>query len=465
MENKFKFLTKYSLFKKIKNKWFIIANIIVMIVIIGLVNIDSIVSFFGGDFNDDLKIRVIDNSGYYEEIKNSLSMVQNYLGDAKVIINKEENKIKKAKRDIKDTKDILLVINSDEKNVFNVEFISDSYVDLIKYQAISTSLNQVKETIALEQSGIDSNILKEISNPVEIKRSFLDEEKTKDEEDSKSILSVFSLIIVLPCFMLIVFLVQMIGAEINEEKSTRGMEIIIGNVSAKTHFFSKILSSNLFVLIQGALLLIYGGLGLLIRKLVSNSSTSLINEAVSSVDITGVFKVVQNSGILNKLGYVIPLIIILLILSFLAYSLLAGILASMTTNMENYQQLQTPLMVISVIGYYLILISSAFPGALFIKVISTIPLISISLAPSLLLSGEISVGIVIIAIILLFLLDFVLIRYGLKIYKVGILNYSENNLWKKMFKAVKEKWFKNHFFLFLRGILKVMENYIIGSKD
>lgn len=439
MENKFKFLTKYSLFKKIKNKWFIIANIIVMIVIIGLVNIDSIVSFFGGDFNDDLKIRVIDNSGYYEEIKNSLSMVQNYLGDAKVIINKEENKIKKAKRDIKDTKDILLVINSDEKNVFNVEFISDSYVDLIKYQAISTSLNQVKETIALEQSGIDSNILKEISNPVEIKRSFLDEEKTKDEEDSKSILSVFSLIIVLPCFMLIVFLVQMIGAEINEEKSTRGMEIIIGNVSAKTHFFSKILSSNLFVLIQGALLLIYGGLGLLIRKLVSNSSTSLINEAVSSVDITGVFKVVQNSGILNKLGYVIPLIIILLILSFLAYSLLAGILASMTTNMENYQQLQTPLMVISVIGYYLILISSAFPGALFIKVISTIPLISISLAPSLLLSGEISVGIVIIAIILLFLLDFVLIRYGLKIYKVGILNYSENNLWKKMFKAVKEK--------------------------
>lgn len=439
MENKFKFLTKYSLFKKIKNKWFIIANIIVMIVIIGLVNIDSIVSFFGGDFNDDLKIRVIDNSGYYEEIKNSLSMVQNYLGDAKVIINKEENKIEKAKRDIKDTKDILLVINSDEKNVFNVEFISDSYVDLIKYQAISTSLNQVKETIALEQSGIDSNILKEISNPVEIKRSFLDEEKTKDEEDSKSILSVFSLIIVLPCFMLIVFLVQMIGAEINEEKSTRGMEIIIGNVSAKTHFFSKILSSNLFVLIQGALLLIYGGLGLLIRKLVSNSSTSLINEAVSSADITGVFKVVQNSGILNKLGYVIPLIIILLILSFLAYSLLAGILASMTTNMENYQQLQTPLMVISVIGYYLILISSAFPGALFIKVISTIPLISISLAPSLLLSGEISVGIVIIAIILLFLLDFVLIRYGLKIYKVGILNYSENNLWKKMFKAVKEK--------------------------
>ena len=80
-----------------------------------------------------------------------------------------------------------------------------------------------------------------------------------------------------------------------------------------------------------------------------------------------------------------------------------------------------------------------FPGAVFIKVISCIPLISISLAPSLLLSGEIGAGIVIIAILLLALLDFILIKYGLKVYKVGILNYSETNLWKKMFKAIKEK--------------------------
>ena len=59
----------------------------------------------------------------------------------------------------------------------------------------------------------------------------------------------------------------------------------------------------------------------------------------------------------------------LIILSFLAYALFAGILASMTTNMENFQQLQTPLMVISVIGYYLIIISTAFPGSIFIKII------------------------------------------------------------------------------------------------
>lgn len=441
MENKFKFLTKHSLKKKIKNKWFLIANIIVAIVAIALVNIDQIVTMFGGDFNKPLNIKVLDNTGYYENIKNGLKGVESYLGTSKLKVSKVKD-IKKAKKDLKDTDNILLVINADNDNVYNVEFITDSYVDAVKYQAIITSLNTTKQSIALDSSGIDKGKLNQISSSVEVKRTFLNEEKTEDEENTRTLLSIASIVIALPCFMLIMYLVQMIGAEINEEKSTRGMEIIIGNVSPKTHFFSKILSSNLFVLIQGILLITYSAIGLVIRKLTtqpSGQAMGAIKDVANSLDLSGVLEMVESSGILNKLGYIIPLIIILLLLSFLAYSLLAGVLASMTTNMENYQQLQTPLMVISLAGFYLIIISSMFPGAVFVKIASVIPLMSISLAPSLLLSGEIGVGLIIVAIILLMLLNFILIKFGLKIYKVGILNYSESNLWKKMFKAIKQK--------------------------
>ena len=440
MENKFIFLTKHSLKKTMKSKWFKIINVIVMLVIVALVNIDSIVTFFGGDFSGDVKINVIDNTGYYNEIEENLKNVDKYLINSKVII-KKVNDLNKEKKKLKGKKDILLVIKEDKDNFFNAEFITDSYVDTLKYQAIKASLNTAKEIIAINNSNIDKNELAKISKEVTIKRTFVDKEKSKDEESSRSLLSVLSLIIVLPCFMLIMFLVQMIGAEINEEKSTRGMEIIIGNVSAKAHFFSKVLASNLFVLFQGFLLLMYSGIGLIVRKLTSKSSGSFsaLKSAASNLDLNEAIDLIKNSGIINKLGYIIPLIIILIILSFLAYSLLAGILASMTTNMENYQQLQTPLMIISVIGYYLIILSSAFPGSTFIKVMATIPLMSVSLAPSLLLSGEIGVGIVIIGIILLILLNYLLVKYGLKVYKVGILNYSETGLWKKMFKAIKEK--------------------------
>ena len=51
MENKFKFLTKYSLLKKLKNKWFLVANIIVLIVIVPI--------FY---FWDDTRVLIHDDS-------------------------------------------------------------------------------------------------------------------------------------------------------------------------------------------------------------------------------------------------------------------------------------------------------------------------------------------------------------------------------------------------------------------
>lgn len=47
MKNKLLFLTKMSLKKKIKTKWFVIANAIFAVLIIGLINIDSIIKVFG----------------------------------------------------------------------------------------------------------------------------------------------------------------------------------------------------------------------------------------------------------------------------------------------------------------------------------------------------------------------------------------------------------------------------------
>ena len=68
-----------------------------------------------------------------------------------------------------------------------------------------------------------------------------------------------------------------------------------------------------------------------------------------------------------------------------------------------------------------------------------IPLVSSMLAPTLYVLGEITIVDLLISIALLIGLIYLLIRYGLRIYKVGILNYSGVGLWKKMAKAIKEK--------------------------
>ena len=71
--NKLGFLTKYSLGKKIKSKWFIVVNIIILLVISALINMDSIIKLFGGDFNNNEEILVIDNIGVLETFKEFVS--------------------------------------------------------------------------------------------------------------------------------------------------------------------------------------------------------------------------------------------------------------------------------------------------------------------------------------------------------------------------------------------------------
>ena len=237
--------------------------------------------------------------------------------------------------------------------------------------------------------------------------------------------------LILPFFMLIILLVQSIGTEINEEKSTRSMEIIISNVSAKTHLFAKILSGNIFIIFQTILIFLYGILGFLLRSFTPNVTGGM------SDTIKNVLSSLQSSGIMDKLIVIIPITLVLMLLSFLAYSLLAGILASMTVNIEDYQHVQLPIILICLISYYLSFMASMFDGSTFIKALSYFPLISCLLSPALLMIGQVTIIDVFISIGIMILFIYVIMKYGLRIYKIGILNYSTDNIWKKIFKAVK----------------------------
>ena len=68
MTSKLNYLIGVSLKRKIKTKWFVIANIILGIIIAGIINIDSIIMLFGGDFNDKTPLYVIDETGVAYEL-------------------------------------------------------------------------------------------------------------------------------------------------------------------------------------------------------------------------------------------------------------------------------------------------------------------------------------------------------------------------------------------------------------
>lgn len=429
MSKKFWFLTKQSLNKKIKSKWFIGVNILLLLVIVALINMNSIISFFGGDFNETTKVLVIDKTEMaYPVLKENIKEITKGEEDTKIIVKETNKTEKELKKNIKDNQ-VIIVFQNSEENYITAKVISKEKIDNTTYQYISQGLNATKTTVALAKTNTNPTLLAKLSSPMDTKRVVLNEKKSVDENMEMVMGSLFPTLI-LPFFMLIIFLVQMIGGEICEEKTTRSMEIIISNVSPKVHLLSKVVASNFFIILQGLLLILYSVIGILI----STKGQLSIDTNVDTLLTAAV-----DSGFINKVVTLLPAIIVMILLSFLAYSLIAGILASMTTNMEDFSQLQTPIMLVLLAGYYLAIMAGMFDGSLLIRILSYIPFISCLLSPSLYILGQISMVDVIISIILLVITNLLMMKYGLKVYKVGILNYSNNKIWSKFAKALKSK--------------------------
>lgn len=440
MTSKFWYLTGLSLKKKIKSKWFFIANILLAVLIIGLINIDSIIQFFGGDFDQKTEIVLLNQTDYSDIQKTFENYIEEYnqllTTESETSIETFSGNQQDLEKELAKSDKIGIIFTDDKDNYLQAKVISDQKIDTMIYQLLVQALSSTKTEVAMSLTNIDLEELEKINTPITIDRIILDDAAQNEDENMSLIMGTVFPTVILPFFMLVLFLVQMIGTEINEEKSTRSMEIIISNVSPKVHFFSKVLASNVFVITQGVLLILYAGIGLFLRNMLVTGSS--LTSGITT-EISGVWQTLVETGFVDKLVYIIPITLILMILSFIAYSLVAGILASMTVNMEDFQQIQTPIIMISLVGYYLAIMAGMFEGSIFIRILSYVPFLSCLLSPALLVIGQISIVDCLISIAVLIVFLYFTIKYGLKIYKVGILNYSTDKMWHRLFKAAKSK--------------------------
>ncbi len=430
MKNKAWFLIKQSLKKKMDTKWFKIVNVLICLLLIGVINIDKIINVFGGDFKDTVNIYLTGDNNYLEGFNACFLTNKKILNDERTYeIAYSTDSVDTLKEKIEDTNDIVVNINLDATEYLKADIISYNKIDTITYNLLSASLTGMKTSMALNYNGLSSEEMAKITSPISINRVVTNEKEITASEDATNM----SLIVFLvPFFMLIVLLVQMIGAEINDEKTTRGMEIIISNVPAKVHLLTKITSSSIFVILQSLLLFTYSIIGILIHGGLSLGSgkSNIIGGLVESLKISGTFDILLKGA---------PILIIIFLLSFFIYATLAGVLASMTTSAEDFQQLQTPLMIVLMLGYYIGIMASAFKGSIFIRIISYLPFLSSMVAPITYILGETSLIDLVISALILFISCLVLFKYGIRVYKVGILNYSSKDLWKKVFQSLKIK--------------------------
>ena len=422
------FLVGSSLKKKIKSKWFIGINLVIFLLIFFTFHISDIIMAFGGDYKEERKIVVLDKAFVYPKFEELMKQEESF--DITYPISYLSSSLEEALQLVrKDSSVILVEILRDEHHYIKSTIYSSSNVATITKIAINNTLNTIKKEIAISELGLSEEVLSKIYDGVPLSYQLLDFDSNETREDTSNVIvSVVVLVFIMISFFIIIHLVQMVGAEINDEKTNKTMEIIISDVPPKIHFLSKLFSSMFFNMIQVGLFGVYGFVSTITRS--SQTNSSFIYEILNTV---------MTKEVVQSIVSILPVLGVFFIITLLTYAMLSAILASVTTNIDDFQQLQTPLMLLVSLGLYLSIFAMIFEGSFLVKAFSYVPLLSFMLSPTLYFLNQISMTSLILSIIVSIVFMFLVYHFGIRIYQMGILNYSGDHLWSKMWKALKNR--------------------------
>ena len=425
---KFKFLFIQGVEKRVKTKAFIVSNIVMAIILIALSLIPTFISLFdSGNTLPEEKI-VVGDIYYIDQTTQTNNVFTIFLDYTKEQANLLEATWESESQlytkdpstyysDIEHKNSILIVFK--EKNghitVDYYSYAENSLLDMLAKQSI-LELNR----LIYLQNNTDVDLSDIANTPI----TQVPNEEAIANEVQSAINSGISSILIVPLFILVVMGIQFIGTDIIEEKSTKAIEVIIASVPPRTHFFAKITSTISFLGLQLLLYIIYGLVGVLLNNIILGSNgggswTALLGDSTSLVGMTVLIALVVS------------------LVGTLLYLVIAAFFASVAVNQEDFQQIQSPMMIVLMIGYFASIFANAANSTTLIRVLSYIPFTSPMVTAGAYFSGHIYGWEVIISVIILLITVFLVALMLAPIYRASILSYDEGKLFKRIKKIIK----------------------------
>ncbi|WP_296126835.1 ABC transporter permease [uncultured Anaerococcus sp.] len=267
--------------------------------------------------------------------------------------------------------------------------------------------NELQNAINIKNAGLNEEQIGIFSTKADIKINQIDKGK------SLMIYASYFILLMFMYFMLIMYS-NVLVVDIATEKGSKMIEFIFSSVSAKDYFAGKILGNFFAIIVHSILYIIFGAISYFIIK-----SKGLLDfiKIDFSLDKTSLM--------------IIGEIFIFIILSLLAYMIIAAMLGSLASKQEDASKVATPLMITIVGAFMVAMIFMNRPVNLFVKIASFIPYISVFFMPLRLIKG--SAGIIEGGLSLIILALSLYITYILasKVYKKHILNYSANSIFTR----------------------------------
>ena len=409
--NKFWSTFKLTYLSKIKSKAFIIFMSIIVILMIALSNIDKIIDLF--DNGPDKVGVVTQNEQIYKVLKKQSHALDD---DAtfKKVSEKDAHKLVKNEKLKK-----AYIVKQDKHHQLSGTILSKDNVEAEDEQKLTEVLTSIQSQLVASNLNLSQKELKQLQA-----RSHVDSKVISNKEDSQlnSGEQTLNYILVYATLMLIFFIVfnyaGQVAMEIATEKTSRVIEMIITSVSPVIHILAKIAGVIAVAFTQVIMIIIMALL------------------CVYAFDLKSLFKEFDIQ--MNHLAWQIIIVSILcLIVGILSYVLLAAILGSLATRIEDMNQTLMPLTLLAMIAFYIAIFSIMKPDMLLTKITSFIPF----LAPFELLvraqSSDLEIWEIAVSMGISIIVVALLLWIAVKTYKDSVLTF-EKGLFKSIQRLVKK---------------------------
>ncbi|WP_039930934.1 ABC transporter permease [Anaerococcus lactolyticus] len=260
--------------------------------------------------------------------------------------------------------------------------------------------NEIQNAINIKNAGLNDKQVGIFSTKADVKINQLDKGK------SIMVYASYFILLMFMYFMLIMYS-NVLVVDIATEKGSKMIEFIFSSVSAKDYFAGKILGNFFAIIVHSLIYIILGAISYFIAK-----SKGLLDMIKINISLD------QRSLML------IAEIFIFIILSLLAYMIIAAMLGSLASKQEDASKVASPLMITIVAAFMVAMIFMNRPVNIFVKIASYVPYISVFFMPLRLIKGNCGIiegGISIIILVASLYISYILAS---KVYKKHILNYS-----------------------------------------
>lgn len=400
-------IVKNDVERSIKNKWFVILNICMLLfTVIGL-NFNTFKSMLNENnisVEEEMLVYVEDPQNLaYEKIYNLLKDKENIEIEKKESVSEYEN------NNI-DENTVLLKVYPDKEQFIKATIITKEGISSEFIDEITAIISSIKDTMIAQNKNLTSDEIETIKNNVQIEKVMLGTNVADNE--NASFLQLISNYLI---FFILLLCLNKIANTVSQEKMSKSIEYILTSITAKEYMISKVLSMSLIVIVQFVFTLAYLIIALMLSSILNVSMPIESSQAISIGSLVNI----------KTIGYVAITLIFMCFTTFLQ-GIIQAVMSAKTTNIQEAGNATFLLVMVNLVLYTIVttLISPVKTVSAISYILSVIPIASMYFVPAMFIMGQSSIIQVIISLIILIASIPLVLVLAQKPFKNAILDFT-----------------------------------------